>query len=110
MGNNRTEVGGMHRREEGREVVQDRNQGSAQERSWARGMVQAVKHLLSTHEGLSSGPQNPYIMQLYSERLTLGTGGSENLQTSHSSCLSEDALTMATLIKKRFYWSGSVHH
>lgn len=92
--------------------VQERSQGNAQERSWARGVIQAVKHLLSTHEGLSSGPQNPYIMQLYPEHLKLGTetGGSGNLQTSTLVVLVKRvALTMAALIKKRFHWGDSAH-
>lgn len=87
--------------------------GNAQERSWARRVVRAVKHLLSTHEGLSSGPQNSYIMQLYPEHLKLGTetGGSGNLQTSTLVVLVKRVtLTMAALIKKRFHWGDSVHH
>lgn len=91
----RREARGMHRREAG-----------------LGGVIQAVKHLLSTHEGLSSGPQNPYIMQLYPEHLKLGTetGGSGNLQTSTLVVLVKRvALTMAALIKKRFHWGDSAH-
>lgn len=89
--------------------MRDRSQGMHRREARLWGVVQAVKHLLSTHEGLSSDPQNPYIMQRL--KLRTETGRSRNLQTSTPVVLVKRvALTMAALIKKRFHWGDSVHH